>query len=326
MKKIITLAVAFFIFVTLDICYADDILTYFPKMSSDTYLFALNDKRLNKLKVIAIPVKEKDFENLKDLFEKNGFRVAVIPEDLIARTLETGMVDCSVSTSVGLVSELKNRIPAGVLINLFPKPTIYSKIQIDRKQNEAKSSVTAKKDSLPVSNRPPMEKSGHLNIQEKTKKTNIDKQVSGFETASGPNWEFRVLSVENTGKQRWESSGSKLNKVYHISINEENLSFWRVKAEVKRKKSGIDFDSQWVKLTYRVYKGKQSSVEAVANIINLMGKKVASKGNIKVSFGRRKLSEPLDLDLLFLAPKDSRDIKDMYLHLLNYAKVRVMSK
>ena len=125
MSKIITLAGAFLLVVTLDISYADDILTYFPKMSSDTYLFAPNDKRLNKLKIIAIPVQEKDFENLKALFEKNGFRVAVIPEDLIARTLETGMVDCSVSTSMELVSELKDRFPAGVIISLFPKPTIY---------------------------------------------------------------------------------------------------------------------------------------------------------------------------------------------------------
>jgi hypothetical protein len=278
------------------------------------------------LKVIAIPVQEKDFENLKDLFEKNGFRVAVIPEDLITRTLETGMVDCSVSTSVGLVAELKNRIPAGVLINLFPKPTIYNKIQIGRKQAEAKSSVTGKEDSSPVSNGTPMEKSEHLNIQGITKKTNTDKQVSGFEPVSGPNWEFIVLSVENTGKQRWESSGPKLDKVYHISINEENLSFWRVKAEVRRKKSGIDFDSQWVKLTYRVYKDKQKSVQIVANIINLMGKKVASKGNFQISFGRRKLSEPLDLDLLFLAPKNSGDIKYMHLQFLDYDIVRVISK
>jgi len=78
---------------------------------------------MNKLKVIAIPEQEINFENLKPLFEKNGFRVAVIPEDLIARTLETGMVDCAVTTSTDLISELKDRIPKGLVISLFPKPS-----------------------------------------------------------------------------------------------------------------------------------------------------------------------------------------------------------
>ena len=126
MSKIITLAGTFLLVVTLDISYADDILTDFPKMSSDTYLFALKDN-LNKSSKIAISVQEKDLENLKALFEKNGFWVGVIPEDLIGRTLETGMIDCSVSTSIELVSELKDRFPAGVIISLFPKPTIYKK-------------------------------------------------------------------------------------------------------------------------------------------------------------------------------------------------------
>ena len=146
-------------------------------------------------------------------------------------------------------------------------------------------------------------------------------------TVSGPNWEFRVLSVENTGKQRWKSSGFQLGKVYHIGIKEENLSFWRIKAEVKRKKPGIDFDSQWMKLIYRVYKGEQKSVEPVASVGNFMGEEeVASTGSFKISFGRQKLSKPLDLDLLFLAPKNSSDIKYMDLQFLDYAKVQLIPK
>ena len=127
MGKIITLAGTFLLVVTLVIGQAGDLLTNFPKMSSEAYLFALNDKRLNKLKMIAIPEQEADLENLKSLFEKNGFRVGIIPEDLIARTLETGMMDCSVSTSMELVSELKDRFPEGLIISLFPKPTILNK-------------------------------------------------------------------------------------------------------------------------------------------------------------------------------------------------------
>lgn len=150
--------------------------------------------------------------------------------------------------------------------------------------------------------------------------------TSGYQSVSGSNWEFRVLSVENTGKQRWKSSGPKLGKVYHINIKEEKLSFWRIKAEVKRKTHGIEFDSQWVKLTYRVYKGEEKSAEAVANIMDFMGEKVASKGSFKISFGRKKISEPLELDLLFLAPKNSSDIKYMYLQFLDYAKVRLIPK
>ena len=113
MGKIITLAGIFLLVVTLVIGQAGDLLTNFPKMSSEAYLFALNDKRLNKLRWIAIPEQEADLENLKSLFEKNGFRVGIIPEDLIARTLETGTMDCSVSTSMELVSELKDRFPEG---------------------------------------------------------------------------------------------------------------------------------------------------------------------------------------------------------------------
>ena len=126
MGKIITLAGIFLLVVTLDITQAGDLLPNFPKMSSEAYLFALNDKRLNKLKIIAIPEQEADLDNLKSLFEKSGFRVAIIPEDLIARTLETGMTDCSVSTSKELVFELKDRFPGGLIISLFPKPTILN--------------------------------------------------------------------------------------------------------------------------------------------------------------------------------------------------------
>jgi hypothetical protein len=146
----------------------------------------------------------------------------------------------------------------------------------------------------------------------------------GFQSVSGPNWEFRVISVENTGKQWWKSAGPNLGKVYQIGTEEEKLSFWRIKAEVKRKITGIDFDSQWVKLTYRVYKGEKKSVEAVANIMDFMGEKVASSGSFKISFGRKKLSEPLELDLLFLAPKNSIDIKYMDLQFLDYEKIHLI--
>jgi class 3 adenylate cyclase/tetratricopeptide (TPR) repeat protein len=149
--------------------------------------------------------------------------------------------------------------------------------------------------------------------------------TEGSQSISGPNWDFRVLSVENTGKQKWKM-GPVLGKVYHIGIKEEKLCFWRIKAEVKRKKRGLGFDSQWIKLTYRVHMGEQKSVEAVASISDLMGQKIASAGSFTISFGRKKLSEPLDLDLLFLAPKNSSDIKYMDLQFLDYAKVRLIPK
>jgi hypothetical protein len=126
MGKIITLAGSFLLVVTLVVGQADDLLPNFPKMSSEAYLFAMNAKRLKKLKMIAIPEQEADLEDLKSLFEKSGFRVGIIPEDLIGRTMETGMMDCSVSTSKEFVSELKDRFPKGVIISLFPKPTILN--------------------------------------------------------------------------------------------------------------------------------------------------------------------------------------------------------
>lgn len=127
MSKITILVGTFLLVVTLVISYAGDLLTYFPKMSSETYLFALNNKRLDKLSWIAIPEQEYDIEKLKALFEEKGFKPNIIPEDMIARTLETGMVDCSVTTSMELVSELKDRFPEGLIISLFPKPTILKK-------------------------------------------------------------------------------------------------------------------------------------------------------------------------------------------------------
>jgi hypothetical protein len=55
-----------------------------------------------------------------------------------------------------------------------------------------------------------------------------------------------------------------------------------------------------------------------------MGKKVASKGSFSISFGRKKLSEPLDLDLLFVAPRNTSDIESMHLQFLDYDKVRLI--
>ena len=82
-----------------------------------------------------------------------------------------------------------------------------------------------------------------------------------------------------------------------------------------------------MKLIYRVYKGEQKSVEPVASVGNFMGEEeVASTGSFKISFGRQKLSKPLDLDLLFLAPKNSSDIKYMDLQFLDYAKVQLIPK
>lgn len=126
MHKIIKLAIIILITTSAVIVYADDLLTYFPKMSSETYLFAINDKRLDKLKIIAIPEQEAALENLKSVFETNGFRVVIIPDDLVARTLETGISDCAVSSSMQIISELKDRFPKGLVISLFPKPSILN--------------------------------------------------------------------------------------------------------------------------------------------------------------------------------------------------------
>lgn len=126
MHKIIKLAIIILITTSAVIVYADDLLTYFPKMSSETYLFAINDKRLDKLKIIAIPEQEAALENLKSVFEANGFRVVIIPDDLVARTLETGISDCAVSSSMQIISELKDRFPKGLVISLFPKPSILN--------------------------------------------------------------------------------------------------------------------------------------------------------------------------------------------------------
>ena len=153
--------------------------------------------------------------------------------------------------------------------------------------------------------------------------TNAENEAA-FQPVSGANWEFRVLAVENTGKQSWKSWGPKLGREYRIKINEDEMTFWRIKAEVIRKRRGLDFDSQWVKLIYRLYKGEQKNAGSAAMIMDMMGEKVASSGNFNISFGRKKLSEPLDLDLLFVAPLNSSDIEYMHLQFLDYDKVRLI--
>jgi class 3 adenylate cyclase len=188
------------------------------------------------------------------------------------------------------------------------------------------TSIKAKK--APVENETKLPDPQELKSEKNHVASITPSDTEGSRSLSGPNWDFRVLSVENTGKQKWKMGSlvGKLGKVYHIGIKEEKLCFWRIKAEVKRKKRGLDFDSQWVKLTYRVHMGEQKIIEAVASINDLMGEEVASTGSFKISFGRKKLSEPLDLDLLFLAPMNSSDIKYMDLQFLDYAKVRLIPK
>jgi len=184
---------------------------------------------------------------------------------------------------------------------------------------------SVKEAKAPVENQFTIEKPQELESEKKYVASIEKPKKSGFRSVSGPNWEFKVISVENTGKQSWKSWGPKLGKEYHIGIKEEKLTFWRIKAEVKRKMKGTDFDSQWVKLTYRVYKSEKKSGEAAANIMDIMGDKVASAGSYKISFGRKKLSEPLNLDMLFIAPKNSSDIKYMELNFLDYPKISLIT-
>jgi len=145
-------------------------------------------------------------------------------------------------------------------------------------------------------------------------------------TVSGPNWDLKLLSVENTGEQRWEKASFKLGSTSYIKVNEDDLSFWRVKVEVRRKKHGLDFSSDWIQLIYTTHKGGKSRKTAAAIIIRWMGDSAAVSGPSTVEFKNPDLSIPTKWDLLFLAPKNSNDVDYMAVQLLDYPKVQVTPK
>ncbi|MGD2126732.1 MAG: hypothetical protein PVG99_11675 [Desulfobacteraceae bacterium] len=161
-------------------------------------------------------------------------------------------------------------------------------------------------------------------IVSESKTTTLSKENPN--TVSGPNWGLKLLAVENTGKRRWEKASFKLGSTSYIRINEDDLSFWRVRAEVRRKKHGLDFSSDWIQLIYTTHKGGKSRKTAAASIISWMGDSAAASGSFTIEFNNPDLSTPTKLDLLFLAPKNSNDVDYMAVQLLDYPKVQVTPK
>jgi hypothetical protein len=131
--------------------------------------------------------------------------------------------------------------------------------------------------------------------------------AEGSQSISGPNWDFRVLSVENTGKRKWNVAN-----IYNKSaeLNDPELTFWRVKAELTPKKPGY-IKSKWFELIYTTEKGGKKASKSIAQIPGIMGD-AAMMGSSNISF--TKLN-PVKLDLLFAGPQNTNDVKSIKLKL-----------
>ena len=142
---------------------------------------------------------------------------------------------------------------------------------------------------------------------------------TGFKSVAGSNWDFKVLSVENTGKQRWKETQLQFGKVHYIVIKDDNLSFWRLKAKVTPEKQGY-LKPEMIKLVYTTQDGKTESRLPAAHIADSMGN-AAMSGSFTLTFGPDK---PVKLDLLFLAPRNSDAVSSMHVRYLDNGEVRLI--
>jgi len=148
-------------------------------------------------------------------------------------------------------------------------------------------------------------------------------QTSGFKPVSGPNWVFKVLSVENTKLQKWKEQKFSPMQDSHIVAKDKSLSFWRMKCEVRRKKVDLEMQSDWIQLIYETDKNRTIRRSPAAYFLFGEG---ASTGGLSVSSKKPDLSIPFKLDLLFIAPKNTEEVKYMAVQFLDYPKVQVIPK
>jgi hypothetical protein len=127
--------------------------------------------------------------------------------------------------------------------------------------------------------------------------------------SSGEKWDIRVLSFENTDKRKWDVAS--INSQY-AELNDPDLTFWRVEAELTPKKPGY-LKSNWFELIYTTQDGKKKASNSVAHISGIMGNK-AMMGSSTISFSKLN---PIKLDLLFAGPKNADDVKFIQLKLQN---------
>ena len=96
----------------------------FPKVTSETYLFSPNEKRLSRMKILALVSWQGDSADLTKRFEEKGMKIAKIPQSEAPRALEVGIVDGVLTTSKDLIDELKKKFPEGVILRNYTESSL----------------------------------------------------------------------------------------------------------------------------------------------------------------------------------------------------------
>jgi hypothetical protein len=143
-------------------------------------------------------------------------------------------------------------------------------------------------------------------------------------TVSGESWVFKVLSLENTGKQKWQKAGVMMKAPY-FQIKEDKYTFWRTKVEIKRKSPDQKITSSWIRLIYNTTEGNEKQSNAVACIPGAFGD-AAMVGTVTITPSNPDLSVPVEMDLLFIAPKATENVDYMAVQFLDYPQVQVIPK
>jgi len=85
-------------------------------------------------------------------------------------------------------------------------------------------------------------------------------------------------------------------------------------------------NSNWIQLIYETDKNRTKRSTPSASIDTMLGEEAALKGSYTVSNKKPDLSIPFKLDLLFIAPKNTEEVKYMGVQFLDYPKVQVIPK
>lgn len=145
-------------------------------------------------------------------------------------------------------------------------------------------------------------------------------------TVSARDWEFTVVSVENTGLTTWSEWNPYGTKEHKAA---EDNSFWKLKTSRRYKgphSEEAHFHSNWIMIEFATARGKQQKRPLVAVITDKLGAVFSSVHEVAPPYieGHPGVV-PRDLEFLFIAPADVREISSMSVRFLDYQAVPVIS-
>lgn len=155
-------------------------------------------------------------------------------------------------------------------------------------------------------------------------------EIQVNKTVSGQNWDFTVISIQNTGRQSWEVETYRLNQYKSLNVKDENLCSWRLKIKAGYKnleREDLTFRSDWIDVRYTT---KEMASSVPRNIIGvIMHPSFLDKmsGGIELTpqGPRGTPLSPISMDLLFLAPKNTEEITKKFVAFLDYPEVQIIS-